>query len=224
MPTKQDYYVIDIKFNDDPVPGCPKRIFVKDYQSAKLVSSAVESAVLGNMSSFELSGIHSIGDLIVKIKSPSGQEYIPKISKIGDDECKIEWIPYELGSYTISASYHENPIKGTPFKVKTYDPKRVQVYNITDGIIYKPNTFCVDASQAGEGSLEIGISCNGQYIPNQVKPIGNSKFEVQFLPQEASIHYANISFNSEPVKSNYFKFTWHGTFKQKFFIYTRIFF
>ena len=27
----------------------------------------------------------------------------------------------------------------------------------------------MDAGQAGEGSLEIGISCNGQYIPNQVK-------------------------------------------------------
>ncbi len=94
-------------------------------------------------------------------------------------------------------------MKGTPFKIKTYDPKRVIVYNIKDGCAFKPNTFCVDAGQAGEGSLEIGISCNGQYIPNQVKPLGNSKFEVHFLPQEAAIHYANINFNNDPVKGKH---------------------
>jgi len=95
-------------------------------------------------------------------------------------------------------------VKGFPVKVKTYDPKRVQVYNLKEGAVHKPSVFCVDASQAGEGSLEIGISCNGHYIPNQVKPLGNSNFEVHFTPQEAAVHYANINFNGEPVKGSPF--------------------
>ncbi|CAF0909290.1 unnamed protein product [Brachionus calyciflorus] len=204
LPTKQDTYVIDVKFNDESVPGCPKRVFVRDFQNARLGSQIDESAIIGDQASFDLAGIHNLNDLKIMIKSPSGQEYIPKIHKSGQDECRVEWIPYELGSYSISVSYHDNIVKGTPVKVRTFDPKRVQVYNIQDGLVFKQNAFCVDASQAGEGSLEIGISCNGQYIPNQVKPIGNSKFEVHFLPQEAVIHYANISFNSIPVKNSPF--------------------
>lgn len=204
LPTKQDTYVIDVRFNDEPVPECPKRIFVRDFNSARLSSQIDETQVIGEQAWFSLNGVHEINDLEVKVKSPSGQEFIPKIQKINQEDCRVEWIPYELGSYSISAYYHGNTIKGTPLKIKTFDPKRVLVYNINDGLVFKSNMFCVDASQAGEGSLEIGISCNGQYIPNQVKPIGNSKFEVHFLPQEAVIHYANISFNSVPVKSNFF--------------------
>lgn len=145
-----------------------------------------------------------MGDLNIRIVAPSNQEFTPKIQKTGLDECRVEWTPYELGPYLINISYAGSIVKNTPFKVKTYDPKRVQVYNINDGCVFKPNIFCVDAGLAGEGSLEIGISCNDHYIPNQVKPLGNSKFEVHFLPQEPLIHYANISFNSLPVKGSPF--------------------
>lgn len=59
--------------------------------------------------------------------------------------------------------------------------------------------YSVDASRAGEGNLEISVNYSGRNIPNQVNPIGNSRFEVQFTPQEATIHYCNILFNGEPV-------------------------
>ncbi len=61
----------------------------------------------------------------------------------------------------------------------------------------------VDASRAGEGNLEISVNYSGRNIPNQVNPIGNSRFEVQFTPQEATVHYCNILFNGEPVSGKY---------------------
>ncbi len=204
LPLKQENYVVDVKFNQEVVPGCPKRIFVFDRQNIKIAGSFAETTLIGKQSSFQLSGVHNIDDLKVRIKGPNGIEFVPKIQKIGPEECRIEWTPNELGTYTVYATYSDNVIKGAPFKIKTYDPKRVFVYNINDGYVFKPNIFCVDASGAGEGSLEIGINCNGHYIPNQVKPLGNSKFEVHFLPQEPLTHYANISFNSEPIKGSPF--------------------
>lgn len=212
VPTKQDQYLVDIKFNNEQVPGCPKQVFIKDHSSAKLIRPQTDdqSALLSTTAHFDLAGIHSLADLSVRIKSPAGQEYTPKIHKTASDECRVEWIPYELGTYTIEVVYCEHQVKGCPLKVKTYDPKRVIVYSLQDGFVFKPNVFCVDAGQAGEGSLEIGISnSQGQYIPNQVKPLGNSKFEIQFLPQEAQMHYANISFNSEPVKGGCFFFKYN---------------
>jgi filamin len=183
--------------------GCPKRVFIKDIDSVRINGAISENALLNTPATFQMEGINNLGDLSIRIKSPSGQEFVPKLQKIGMDECRVEWTPYELGSYTLNITYCDHLIKGAPFKVRTFDPKRVQIYNIQDGCVFKPNVFCVDASQAGEGSLEIGISCNGHYIPNQVKPLGNSKFEVHFLPQEPLVHYANINFNSEPVKGIY---------------------
>lgn len=212
MPTKQDVYQVDIKFNNESVPGCPKQVYIKDHSSARLITPIPSntadspSAQISQTAHFDLAGIHSLADLSVRIRAPSGQEYTPKVQKLasGTDECRVEWIPYELGTYNIDVVYCEHPVKGCPIKIKTYDPKRVLVYNLQDGFVFKPNVFCVDAGQAGEGSLEIGISnSQGQYIPNQVKPLGNSKFEIQFLPQEAQMHYANISFNSEPVKGDF---------------------
>jgi len=43
------------------------------------------------------------------------------------------------------------------------------------------------------------VNYSGRNIPNQVTPIVNSRFEVQFTPQEATMHYCNILFNGEPV-------------------------
>ncbi len=77
--------------------------------------------------------------------------------------------------------------------------------DISDGIVHQESQFTVDASQSGEGSLEIGISCNGHYIPNQVKPIGNSRFQVHFTPKEASNHTVNINFNGGAVTGSPFK-------------------
>jgi len=57
----------------------------------------------------------------------------------------------------------------------------------------------VDASKAGEGNLEISVNCAGHNIPNEIKSIGNSRFELEFIPQKAIIHYCNILFNGQTV-------------------------
>jgi hypothetical protein len=55
--------------------------------------------------------------------------------------------------------------------------------------------FSIDASNLGHGNLEIDITCNGQYVPHQVRPLGNRKFEVSFMPKILSTHYANVKLN-----------------------------
>jgi hypothetical protein len=57
----------------------------------------------------------------------------------------------------------------------------------------------VDASKAGEGSLEISVNHSGHNIPHQTNHIGNGRFEVQFIPQKAVKHYCIILFNGELV-------------------------
>lgn len=62
----------------------------------------------------------------------------------------------------------------------------------------------VDASEAGEGNLEITISARGHNIPTQVHPQGNARFAVSFVPLEATDHVISINFNKEPVPGSPF--------------------
>lgn len=57
----------------------------------------------------------------------------------------------------------------------------------------------MDASQAGEGNLEITISARGRNIPTKVHPQGSARFSVSFVPMEAIDHVISITFNKEPV-------------------------
>jgi hypothetical protein len=55
----------------------------------------------------------------------------------------------------------------------------------------------VDASQAGEGQLEISI--NDGEVPNHVQVLGGGKCLVSFTPEIPKIHTIEIKFNGETV-------------------------
>lgn len=68
-------------------------------------------------------------------------------------------------------------VKGTPFVAKAYDARLVAVGGVSGGgvvtgggVVGGTAHFTVDASQAGEGNLEITISARGLNIPTQVHP------------------------------------------------------
>ena len=53
--------------------------------------------------------------------------------------------------------------------------------------------FLVDASQAGEGQLEISI--NDGEVPNHVQVLGGGKCLVSFTPEMAKVHTIEIKLN-----------------------------
>ena len=61
----------------------------------------------------------------------------------------------------------------------------------------------MDASEAGEGSLEILVksTANGQpSLPTQVESLGNSAvFAVSFTPDTSADHLIHVTFNDENV-------------------------
>lgn len=55
----------------------------------------------------------------------------------------------------------------------------------------------MDASNAGEGQLEIAV--NEGEVPNQVQVLGNGKCLISFLPVLTMPHIVDIKFNNENV-------------------------
>jgi len=162
-----------------------------------------------------------LSDLQVTIFTPTNEQFNPS-TLLTSAGLRVDWTPTEIGTYIIHTTIHDKPIPGSPFHVKCYDPKRVIVIPpVNDSSIYKPTKFLsefedysskflllfllqiVDASKAGEGNLEISVNYSNHNIPNQIIPLGNSRFEVQFTPQKAIIHHCNILFNGSLVPGKY---------------------
>lgn len=59
----------------------------------------------------------------------------------------------------------------------------------------------VDASDAGEGQLEISI--NEGEVPNHVTVVGGGRCLVSFTPEHVKPHMIDIKFNSETVIGKY---------------------
>lgn len=57
--------------------------------------------------------------------------------------------------------------------------------------------YIVDASDAGEGQLEISI--NEGEVPNHVTVVGGGRCLVSFTPEHVKPHMIDIKFNSETV-------------------------
>lgn len=66
----------------------------------------------------------------------------------------------------------------------------------------RPINPTVDASEAGEGSLEILVksTVNGQHsLPTHVESLGNAVFAVSFTPDTSADHLIHVTFNDETV-------------------------
>ena len=63
-----------------------------------------------------------------------------------------------------------------------------------------PALITVDASEAGEGNLEILVTTEaGDNIPTRVEPAGGAVFRVSFVPRNPEIHGVIVTFNDEQV-------------------------
>ncbi|UJR14889.1 hypothetical protein I4U23_001873 [Adineta vaga] len=205
LPTSNNLHKLSIKFNGHDIPGFPKECQVITSDDIKIHGPGLNQVLLGAQTWFTIDaaqGASSNSD--VTIFSPQGESINPS-ALLTIAGLRVDWTPTEIGTYRIHVKLNGKIILASPFYAKCYDPKRVIVTPITnDSAIGKPTKFRIDASMAGEGSLEISVNYSGQNIPNDINPIGKSCYEVQFLPQKAVIHHCNILFNGELVPGSPF--------------------
>ncbi|CAF2820839.1 unnamed protein product [Rotaria sp. Silwood2] len=205
IPKTNDPHIISIKFNGHQLPGFPKECQIFSTNDITTRGPGLSQALLGAQTWFTIETPHGGSDDVQVIVFTPINEKLNPSTRLTSDGLRVDWIPTEVGTYNVHVTFAGNPVPGSPFRVKCYDPKKVIITPPTnDSTVRKPARFLIDASRAGEGNLEISVNYSGRNIPNQVNPIGNSRFEVQFIPQEATIHYCNILFNGELVPGSPF--------------------
>ena len=67
-------------------------------------------------------------------------------------------------------------------------------------IIYTDIQLSVDASGAGEGSMEITVSRHGNNIPNNAVAVGRNVYEVSFIGQQEGQHCVDVTYNGKHVE------------------------
>ena len=57
----------------------------------------------------------------------------------------------------------------------------------------------MDATEAGEGTLELVISTQSSTVKAEVNAVSRGLYDVTFVPQLLQPHYVNITFNEQDV-------------------------
>ena len=192
-------HTIDIRFNGEAVPECPFICRVSDTSQVTVNLAHLELMPVGEPAMFHIQvDTTDNAELAVSVQGPKTDLPV-KVSGNVKNGFTAEFLPEEVGGYTVCVEYNGIPVGGTPFVGKAFDASNVLVSPIPWGTIGKSLQFTVDASKAGEGNLEITISARGRNIPTQVHPQGSARFAVSFVPLEAIDHIINITFNKESV-------------------------
>ena len=192
-------HTIDIRFNGEAVPDCPFVCRVSDTSQVTVNLSHLELMPVGEPAMFHIQvDTTDNAELAVSVQGPKTDLPV-KVAGNVKNGFTAEFLPEEVGAYTVCVEYNGIPVGGTPFVGKAFDASNVLVSPIPWGTIGKSLQFTVDASKAGEGNLEITISARGRNIPTQVHPQGSARFAVSFVPLEAIDHVINITFNKESV-------------------------
>jgi filamin len=179
--------------------GCPFVCEVSDATQFNVDLSQIELIPVGIPARFSITSSAPIQDqsIRVTINSPNGKQIPVNIEYIED--CVCEFVPLEVGPHIICIEHCGRVVSASPLVVKAYDSKKVSVTSVSSGSIGKPVQFIVDASNSGEGNLEIAVNARGDNVVTQVHPMGGAKFGVSFVPNDNVDHQISITFNGHSV-------------------------
>lgn len=205
-------HTVELRFNGDHVPGSP---FVCHISAPARVIGAgsgesPDKVSVGDAYTFS---VDSPTSPHVEVLGPARRPVPVQVSAeetVGENEPSkrytISFVPVDVGDHSIEvrAGAMGGHVEGSPFLVKAYSAARVNVTDISPGVVGRPVSFTINASHAGAGNLEIIVAVNGRNVPNYVQSEGNARFKVNFKPVEAAPHTLSVRFNGHAVPGSPF--------------------
>jgi filamin len=174
--------------------------------AVSVLGDIVQHVAAGMEASAELSaagfGRESID---INVLSPSKVPVSYRLKEEGSEGgglFTVAFKPTEVGTYVMDVYVSGQKLPESPVLFKVYNSALILVSELRNGVVGQPCQFRVDASQAGEGQLEISI--NDGEVPNHVQVLGGGRCLVHFTPEVAKPHVISIAFNGEPVPNSPF--------------------
>ena len=209
-PEKPGNYKVDIKFNDQAIPGSPFSVTHRppsNVDGCVASGNGLEKARVGEESSFGVNCEQGgPGDLKVEIEGPSGNVAV-EMQESSSRNYDVSFTPVEPGEHTVSVFWDDKPIPSSPFICAVSDPKKCVASGsgLTKAIIDKPQEFQVKTDKAGPGSLTADVKGpSGEDVPIEVKEDGTS-FTCTYVPKDKGPHIVNVHWCEAPIAGSPFK-------------------
>ncbi|GIZ01212.1 filamin-A [Caerostris extrusa] len=203
-------HTLSVKFNGEPVPGSPCYVKVTDSSQSVVTGSSLRMTSLSQGAHFTVdTRSFENGVCKVVVTGPTTKHVPVTVKKTSSTTFDVGFKPQEVGPHQVLVTLDDSPLPGSPFLCNVYDVSKVKVSKLVPGVVGKPCTFQVDASQAGEGTLELVVTTRKSSVRAEVSMKSRGLYDVTFVPQDKISHYVNITFNEEDVPGSPFKIEVH---------------
>lgn len=205
-------YRVGIKFNDQPIPDSPFKVYVMPQKgdASKIELGRVpEDLKVNTPCTFTLSMNGAKGNLDGKVVSPSGNDDDCFVAPLDEDQWALRFVPRENGIHQIHIRLNGIHIPASPFRVRVgkddADPAAVTAYGpglreVKSGV---KTDFIVDTCSAGAGSLAVTI--DGPTKVNMDCTEVEEGYKVRYTPLAPGQYFITVKFNSYHIAGSPFR-------------------
>ena len=200
VPKEYGEHLVNVFLDKQHIPGSPFKVKVGgvegDPGKVRAYGPGLQGGVANKSAEFTVNALNAgSGALALSIDGPAKVKM--NCVEQEDGTYLVTYNPTVAGSYEISVRFAGQHIPGSPYKVRIVgegetppllgDANKVtsRGAGLSRAVIGQPNTFTVNASSAGRGSLMVGVE--GPAIPAKeivVKHTGGSIYSVNYTLEE----------------------------------------
>ncbi|KAK9504384.1 hypothetical protein O3M35_010726 [Rhynocoris fuscipes] len=188
---------LSVRFNGEPIPGSPFTCDV--YERGEIVVSGpgVKMCCAGAPTTLQVATLEQCD---IRVTSSAGHRLPVKIDRDIERAVTVaSYTPVEVGRHVVAVEVDGHPVKGSPFYCNVYNVNNIKVTGLGPAKVGKAVTFSVDATEAGEGTLELVISTQNTTVKAEVNAMSRGLYDVTFVPHLLQPHFVNITFNDQDV-------------------------
>lgn len=150
-----------------------------------------------------------LGKVACELTGPSGKRHLCPVQNNGDGTYTVQYVPNEVGDYTLDVTYENIPVPGSTFRTRAIpgcDPRRVKAYGpgLEGGMTNQPCQFTVETKGCGTGSLSLAVEG-----PSEAKMIckenQNGVCIMEYLPVKAGPYDITVKYADQHVPGSPFR-------------------
>ena len=212
-------YLIHVSKDENPLPGSPYRVTVKEYKSDPSKCFVVledkplfeKAQRFGKPCQFRISTLDAgPGTLNITARGPGKADV--KIFDNNDGTYTCEFSPSVPGQYHVDILWDDQAIDESPYTLTFKQRKKkiitgldLDLDNFRVGV---PHRFKLHCSEIGDGELEVNIKpLSAAHI--KVSNLGSDTYQVEILPEEQGNHELSVLFGGNHIMDSPFNVTFN---------------
>uniref|UniRef100_A0A4W5PQS3 Filamin C n=1 Tax=Hucho hucho TaxID=62062 RepID=A0A4W5PQS3_9TELE len=206
-------HVIEVLYAEVAIPKSPFSVSVVegcDPTRVRAYGPGLEGGLINKPNCFtvETRGAGT-GSLGLTIEGASEAKITCKDNK--DGSCSVEYVTFTPGEYDVSINFGGHPVPGSPFRLRVrdvVDPSKVKCSGpgLGDGVrAHVPQTFTVDATQAGQAQLKVCLTRPSGSEPVAVKNNSDGTHTVNYTPVHDGPYTVSVKYGDQEVPRSPFK-------------------